>query len=221
LGAIRSQIYRPIEWHIKQRLRSLKSSKEVWRHYSPINVEFARELDLDHHMERHGHDPMFRPKRDLRQARLDLAMPGSHIIGTLWSEMGAAYGLEVRDPTFDQRVMSFCWSIPESQYLLDGQNKMLIRRAMADYLPEQVLWNQRKGIQAADMPQRVVEHRIDIGMVLTKLERSDLARHYLDLPRMRTIFESVQHKIDSDSFTQSRLVLQRGLMVGQFLLRFE
>jgi asparagine synthase (glutamine-hydrolysing) len=98
---------------------------------------------------------------------------------------------------------------------------MLIRRAMADYLPEQVLWNRRKGVQAADIAQRIVEHRIDIGMVLTKLERSELACHYLDLPRMRTIFESVQHKIDSDSFTQSRLVLQRGLMVGQFLLRFE
>jgi asparagine synthase (glutamine-hydrolysing) len=221
LGALRSQIYRPIEWHTRQSLRRLKSSKEAWRDYSAINVAFARELDLDHHMERHGHDPMFRPKRDLRQARLAVARPGSHTAGHLWSELGAAYGLEVRDPTFDQRVMSFCLSIPESQYRVDGQNRMLIRRAMAGYLPKKVLWNRNKGIQSADIAQRIVEHRCEIGLALTKLERSELACHYLDLPRMRTIFEAVQHKIDGDSFGQSTLILLRGLMVGQFLLRFE
>jgi asparagine synthase (glutamine-hydrolysing) len=221
LGALRSQIYRPIEWHTRQSLRRLKSSKEAWRDYSAINVAFARELDLDHHMELHGHDPMFRPKRDLRQARLVIARPGSNITGHQWSEIGAAYGLEVRDPTFDQRVMSFCWSIPESQYRVDGQNRMLIRRAMAGYLPKKVLWNRNKGIQAADIAQRIVEHRGEIGLALTKLERSELACHYLDLPRMRTIYEAVQHKIDVDSFRQSTLVLLRGLMVGQFLLRFE
>lgn len=220
LGAVRSQIYRPIQWHIRQRLRSLKNSKEAWRNYSAINVAFAREVDLDHHMERHGHDPMFRPTRDLRQARLALTRPESHI-GGHWSEIGAAYGLEVRDPTFDPRVMSFCLSIPQSQYLLDGQNKMLIRRAMAGYLPEKVLWNRNKGLQSADIAQRIVEHRSDIGMALAKLEGSDLACHYLDLPRMQAIFKSVQHKIDSDSFSQSGLVLLRGLMVGLFLQRFE
>jgi asparagine synthase (glutamine-hydrolysing) len=164
---------------------------------------------------------MFRPERDLRKARLDIARPGSYITGAIWSEIGAAYGLEVRDPTFDQRVMSFCWSIPQSQYLLDGQNRMLIRRAMADYLPEQVLWNRSKGIQAADIAQRIVDNQSDVGMALAKLDQSELACHYLDLPRMRAIFESVQYKIDSDSYEQCGLVLLRGLMVGQFLLRFE
>jgi asparagine synthase (glutamine-hydrolysing) len=220
LGAVRSQIYRPIEWHIRQHLRRLKSSKESWRDYSAINVAFARELDLDHQMELHGHDPMFRPERDLKQTRIDMAEPGSYIGGAVWSEIGAAYGLEVRDPTFDQRVISFCYSIPQSQYLMDGQDRMLIRRAMTDYLPEQVLWNRSKGIQAADIAQRIVDNRSDIGMALDKLERSELACHYLDVPRMRAILESVQHKIDRDSHTQCRAML-RGLMVGQFLLRFE
>jgi len=57
-------------------------------------------------------------------------------------------------------------------------------------------------------------------MALAKLERSKLACHYLDLPKMRAIFESVQHKIDGDSHTQCVGILLRGLMVGQFLLRF-
>ena len=75
--------------------------------------------------------------------------------------------------------------------------------------------------QVADISQRIVDNRSDIGMALAKLERSELACHYLDLPRMKAIFESLQHKIDSDSTVQSGSVLLRGLMVGQFLLRFE
>jgi asparagine synthase (glutamine-hydrolysing) len=221
LGAVRSQIYRPIEWHLRRRLQSLKPQKDAWRHYSPINVAFARELDLSNQMERLGHDPTFSSPRDPRQARLGLIKPGSHIVGHLQSEIGAAYGIEVRDPTFDQRVISFCWSIPESQYFMDGHNRMLIRRAMADYLPKQVLWNRRKGIQGADMAQRIVEHRTEIGTVLAKMERSEMACHYLDLPRMRAVFESVQHKIDGDSFDQCGSILLLGLMVGLFLQRFE
>jgi asparagine synthase (glutamine-hydrolysing) len=139
----------------------------------------------------------------------------------LWYEIGAAHALEIRDPTFDQRVMSFCWSIPQSQYVRDGRNRMLIRRAMADYLPEQVLWNRRMGVQAADIGQRIVDHRGEMGTALAKLEQSELARHYLDLPKMRGVFESVQHGIDPTNSEECGTILSRGLMVGLFLLRFD
>jgi asparagine synthase (glutamine-hydrolysing) len=221
LGAVKNQIVRPLVLHNWRRLRSLHGSKDAWRNYSAINVAFARELNLSHEMARCGHDPTFSPKKDLRQARLAFIKPGNYIGGHLWSEIGAAYDLEVRDPTLDQRVMSFCWSIPQSQYHMDGQNRMLIRRAMADYLPEQVLWNRLKGRQAADIAQRIVNHRSDIDRALAELEQSELACHYLDLPRMRTVFKSVQHKIDGNSLLQCGSVLMRGLMVGKFLQRFE
>ena len=98
---------------------------------------------------------------------------------------------------------------------------MLIRRAMKGILPEKVLWNRNKGIQSADIAQRIVKHRSDIDIALATLERSELARHYLDLASMRVIFESIQHKIDVESRRLCAMILMRGLMVGKFLLRFE
>ena len=98
---------------------------------------------------------------------------------------------------------------------------MLIRRAMADYLPEQVRWNRRIGVQSADLGQRIVDHRSDMTTALARLERSELARHYLDLPKMRGVFESLQHRIDRENNAQSGMVLLRGLMVGLFLLQFD
>jgi len=221
LGAVRSQIVHPLVWQTKQRLQLARTTKDAWRNYSAINPVLAQELDLNHQMEQHGHDPNFGLPRDYKQARLKLIKPGRYIAGHQWFETGMAYGLEVRDPTFDKRVMTFCWSIPQSQYLMDGQNRMLIRRAMTDYLPEQVLWNRRKGRQAADIPQRIVDYRSDVEAALVTLEKSNLAQHYLDLPKMRGVFESVQHKIDGGSLVKCGAILLRGIMVGKFLLRFE
>jgi asparagine synthase (glutamine-hydrolysing) len=198
-----------------------KAPTDAWREYSAINVAFARELDLTPQMVQQGHDPTFSPKRDAVEARLSLIKPGRASSGHMWLEIGAAHGLEVRDPTCDPRVMSFCWSIPESQYVRDGHNRMLIRRAMAGYLPERVRWNRRIGVQSADLGQRILDHRSGMATALARLERSELARHYLDLPKMRGVFESLQHRIDRENNAQSGMVLLRGLMVGLFLLRFE
>ena len=220
-GAVRNQIARPLLAPLRQRVQRSKAPTDAWREYSAINVAFARELDLTHQMVQEGHDPTFSPKRDAVQARMEVMRPGRGSVGHTWFEMGAAYDLEVRDPTFDPRVMSFCWSIPQSQYVRDGENRLLIRRAMAGYLPDLVRLNRRIGFQAADIGQRIVDHRSEMDTALTKLEQSELARHYLDLPRIRAVFESLQHGIDHENTSQCGTILLRGLMVGLFLLRFD
>jgi asparagine synthase (glutamine-hydrolysing) len=221
-AAVRSQIVRPLLIPVRQGMRRFRGPADAWREHSPINVAFARELDLTHLMAQQGHDPTFSRKRDYSKLRMDLLiLPGRSTIGNLWCELGAAYGLEVRDPTNDPRVMSFCCSIPNNQHVRDYRDRLLIRRAMAGCLPERVLWNRRRGVQAADVAQRLIHHRSELDAALASLERSELARHYLDLPKMRTVFESVQHRIERKSIGQCSLVLLRGLMVGLFLLQFD
>lgn len=215
-GAVKRQIVRPL----LAPARSLRAAPEAWREYSAIDVEFARELGLNRRMSRGGHDPTF-SRMNAREIRLLLLQPGGSIGGQIWYEIGGAYGLEARDPTLDPRVVSFCWSLPRSQYVQDGRERMLIRRAMAGHLPEQVLWNTRKGRQAADLPQRLLSHRSELDEALTRLEQSPLACRYLDLPRMRSDFRSVQQGIDSTSYRKCSSILSRGLMVGLFLLRFD
>ena len=218
---VRSQIIHPMLVYMRQGVQRFKAPTEAWREYSAINVAFARELDLTNQMVQQGHDPTFSPERDAVQVRLKIIRPGGITAGHHWFEIGAAYGLEVRDPTFDPRVMSFCWSIPESQYVQDGQNRMLIRRAMANHLPKKVLWNRRKGVQSADLGHRVVDHASEVGAALDRLKGSELACYYLDLPKMRGVFESLRHGITRENTSQSVSVLLRGLMVGLFLLRFD
>jgi asparagine synthase (glutamine-hydrolysing) len=215
-GAVKRQIVRPLLAPV----RRFRVPPDVWREYSAIEGEFARELDISRRMFQSGHDPTFK-RMNAKEARLSVLQPGGSIVGQSWYEIGGAYGLEVRDPTLDSRLMSFCWSIPRSQYIRDGQDRMLIRRAMAGALPDRVLWNSRKGKQAADIRQRLLEHSGQVDEVLTQLEQSTLACRYLDLSRMRGAFQSVQQSSDRNTYRQCGSILLRGLMVGLFLQRFD
>jgi len=218
---IKRQIIRPLVAPIRQRQLRSQARRDAWREYSALNPALARELDLSRRMEEAGHDPTFKQKRDPVQARLGLVRPGRASVGHLWYEIGAAYDLDVRDPTFDPRVMSFCWSLPQGQYVHEFQDRWLIRRATAGLLPEKVRWNRRLGVQAADLAQRVLDHASDMEAALAEVEGSGLAREYLDVPKMRGVFDSVQKRIDPESSSQCGTVLLRGLMAGLFLLRFD
>ena len=77
-----------------------------------------------------------------------------------------------------------------------------------------------RGIQSADIGQRIRANLAEIEIALQKLESSALAQHYLDLPYMAELFQTVQDKLDvTTRATANRLL--RGLAIGLFLQRFE
>jgi len=75
---------------------------------------------------------------------------------TIASKLSLRYGVWKRDPTNDLRVIRFCLSLPEEQYVRDGMNRALIRSASEQILPDDVRLNHRKkGVQSADWLQRM------------------------------------------------------------------
>lgn len=55
------------------------------------------------------------------------------------------FGIEERYPFFDIRLMEFCLSLPASQKLDRGWNRVIMRRAMETELPPEVCWRGGKG----------------------------------------------------------------------------
>jgi asparagine synthase (glutamine-hydrolysing) len=201
--------------------RRLRSAPEPWLCYSAINREFAREWKITERMCHSGHDPEFKTILDQREARFELIKPGKSINGFLWQESGAGFGLDVRDPTFDKRVMEFCLSIPDDQYVREGRDRWLIRRAMKDLMPAVVLDNKRRGLQAADIGRRMLAHLEETESTLQRIERSELAGHYLDISLMRRTLRKARRHLDTKVTEELRTIFFRGLMVGLFLLRFD
>lgn len=201
--------------------RRLRLAPEPWARYSAINREFAREWAITEMMRQSGHDPEFKTIVDQREGRFRIIKPGKSIIGFLWQESGAGFGLDVRDPTCDRRVMEFCLSIPDDQYVRDGKDRWLIRRAMKDLMPVSVLNETRRGLQAADIGRRVQANFEETEVALNRIERSESARHYLDLPLIRRTLEHTRHHLDPQVTRDLGTIFFRGLMVGLFLLRFD
>jgi asparagine synthase (glutamine-hydrolysing) len=135
----------------------------------------------------------------------------------------AAWQVEQRDPTQDKRVFEFCLGIPIEQYLVGGQSRSLIRRAMQDRLPASTLRRTTRGLQSADWYLTVGAARPQLSAELTRIERSPLACRVLDTARLRTLLDtwpgSGYHTAQvSDVW---HLALTRGIAAGSFLAQYD
>jgi asparagine synthase (glutamine-hydrolysing) len=218
---IRRNLIGPAVRPWRERWRRLKASgRQPWADYSAIHPEFARSMNLASRMCDGGHDPWFRRTSPI-QDRLNTLKLGRAIVGSFWAALGQAYGLEVRDPTMDRRLIEFCLRIPPEQFQSPGTPRWLMRRAMRGLLPDVVRLNQKRGAQAWDIAYRVRASRAEIEAALRRLRNSGLAREILDLPRMSSVLQATNGKLDDSVTRDCGTILLRGLMTGLFLLRFD
>ncbi len=207
----------PLKYQFQKRWPPLRNS---WQEFSAIRPDFARKIKLGQQMAEAGFIFGASPPDPLQQ-RLRVIKPGRSIVGASCFDSGAAYGLEVRDPTQDRRVIELCLSIPDDQFQRGGVNRWLIRRAMRGYLPDVVRLNPKRGLQAADVGKRVLENRNDFEAAIAEMEKHDLTSQILDLPRMKNVLASMQHGLTPKNTLECGNVLMNGVMAGLFLLQFK
>ncbi|MGJ4953896.1 asparagine synthetase B family protein [Bradyrhizobium sp. HKCCYLS20291] len=138
------------------------------------------------------------------------------------------FGITTLDPTADRRVIEFCLAIPPEQFLLGGEDRSLIRRAMRGVLPDAVRLERRRGMQSADWPRHLTAARAEIEAEIARLQNSPLASACLDLPRLRRLLDHWPKDgapgagwHDVEVTYEYQLALLRGLATGRFLRRFE
>lgn len=162
--------------------------------------------------------PRANAERQLRYAEL---------LRCIGSDYDAAYaarfGLSHRDPTSDQRLVEFCFAVPEEQWQRGGERRSLIRRAMAGRLPTAVLHNPKRGLQAADWSEQLLAQRTTIQADLARIAQNVTAQRYLDLPRLHQLADSLNQPgwRGENRFMEYQWVLLYGMMLGHFILWFE
>ncbi len=164
-----------------------------------------------------GLDLSYRPWADSRAMRLwvlrrvDL---GVYNKGTL-----AGWGIDLRDPTADRRVIELSLRIPERQFVLNGETRSLARRAFADRLPAAVVAERRRGAQAVDWPLGMASAFPAISQELDVLERNPQARALIDLDRLRqALADWPDADLQSDAAIRLyRDAMFRALAAGHFL----
>ena len=204
-----------------QRLRSRGTPRHSpWRAWSPIHPAFEAAHRVRARALARGHDDRLRLQPDTRAQRyLFLQRAGERADG-LFAGCQARFGLDVRDPTADTRLVEFCLSLPEDQYLRNGQGRWLVRRAMADRLPPEILDNPRRGLQASDWLTPMIRHRDEMFAELAQLEQSDLARRALDLAEVRRLLDAMPsaRAEDLQAAGNYRGIFDTALAAGRFIL---
>lgn len=133
-------------------------------------------------------------ERKARECRMDLAFrpsrkPNERRMWALAREDGGNYfkgvlaqwGVSLRDPTADKRVVEYCLSVPSSELVRGGMARSLAKRAFADRLPNAVIGEPRRGHQSADWYEAVGRELPQLRDEIAAFARCDGMQDSLDL----------------------------------------
>ncbi|WP_409290509.1 asparagine synthase-related protein [Peribacillus sp. SCS-37] len=142
---------------------------------------------------------------------------------TLFSKLSLRHALVKRDPTNDIRVIRFCMSLPEDQYVKEGMDRALIRRAAEGYLPDDIRLNQRfRGVQGVDWVHRMKSQWTAFVEEAGQLIESKLVLEYMNSRVIREALEAVKSGFDPKQAVNPHYkILMRSIIVNRFLKRFE
>jgi asparagine synthase (glutamine-hydrolysing) len=187
--------------------------------YTAFHPRRLTDLDLPARAKARDMDLAYRPWKDsvaMRLSALRWGDPGNFKKGTI-----AGWHIDERDPTADVRLLEFCLAVPTEQFLFDGKQRTLARRALADRVPQLVLEEPRRGVQAADWHERLTAARDCVTAELDRLSACPPATKMFDLPRLRRLVENWP----TDGWAREEvrvayyMVLLRAISTGHFLRR--
>lgn len=197
-----------------RRIQRMRGSRQALSDYSAISDEAA--ASLAQQAADRGLDFAYRPRADAVEARVWMFRrvdQGNFNKGDL-----ARWGIDLRDPTADRRLVEFCLSVPTEQFLANGQTRALARHAFTDRLPDQILSERRKGYQAADWHEGLTAARAEIAADMERFASFEITAGTMDLARINALVEDwpADGWNVPSRMRRYRLALLRGVGVGRF-----
>lgn len=124
------------------------------------------------------------------------------------TKLSLANHITIRDPSKDRRVVEFCLSIPSDQYVKNGNDRYLLRRAMKGILPESIRTNTKtKGRQSADWIHRLkpVWNKVveEMDVILASREIG----HYVEMKKLQEIRNAMDKCLEDNDAVTVRLTL--------------
>jgi asparagine synthase (glutamine-hydrolysing) len=142
-------------------------------------VSRARAASLKEESKRHGYDGAGRPLGQAFEARLRALRRADG--GNAYKGVLGEWGLSVRDPTADRRIIEYCLAVPPEEFVRGGMTRSLARRAFADRLPPEVAGFALRGYQSADWYEAMDLARSEIEQEVAAIARCPEAADALEL----------------------------------------
>lgn len=113
-------------------------------------------------------------------------------LGEMETKFSLEYGIVIRDPTRDKRIIEFCLSLPTDQFVNCGVDRRLIREYMKDYLPKSIVDEKdHRGLQSADWIFRLKNNWNDIYKEMVKSCKCSYINKYIDIEKLNRLEQLV------------------------------
>ena len=190
------------------------------RHAGPMSfsaVSRARLAEVQHKSKSRAFDMAGRPRRDPYENRLWAYAQADG--GNSYKGILAEWGLSVRDPSGDKRVIEYSLATPIEEFIRGGVPRSLARRAFADRLPSEVTGSRLRGYQSADWHEALDRVRPEVEQEVESIARCADAADALDIDFLRDTLSSwPTGGWDRDDVrARFRLGLLRGISAGYFM----
>ena len=150
---------------VRQMWRAVRGRTEpAWMTNSVINPVFARQAGVAERAQtRRGNGQGQAPARTERQSHWrGLTSPLFPYLLEIADKATAEFSLEARYPFFDWRLAELCLALPPEQKLHQGWTRVVMRRAMAGILPDNVRWRIGKADLSPNFKRRLLEQDRDL-----------------------------------------------------------
>jgi asparagine synthase (glutamine-hydrolysing) len=197
------------------------TSGETHHYPTLINKELAKRTNVFEKLKDHGIDVSSAYEKNIYAARRNhfKELYTWNATNTLGTKLSLLYSLQKRDPTNDLRVIRFCLSVPEDQFVQKGMDRALIRRATVNLLPEKVRLNQRiRGIQGADCVHRMAPFWEEFIEELEQLVSDPVISELINTPVVKAAIIKIKQGPKSElAFDPEYQILMNSLNVYRFI----
>ena len=164
-----------------------------------------------------AYDLTYRPSSDPFSLRLDVFSEidfGNYHKGVL-----AEWGVSLRDPLADRRVIEFCLATPAEEFVTGGMPRSLARRAFADRLPGPVVRSLPRGYQAPDWYIALTRDQATLRHEAEAIARCAPAAAAMDLEWVQRAASDLPEGgwARNDVVMRYRYGLLRAISVGHFM----
>ena len=187
--------------------------------WCPMNREWAQEMRVAERAKDMGYDQHYRQHRSTTDWRAvvlgNAGMEGPDIM----QGFSLLHGIAHRDPTAYRPLVEFCMGIPDDQFVRNGRTRRLARRMLKGKVPDMVLNENRRGLQAADWALRLFRQKPELLDEIDRLSSDPVMAKRLDLANLRSAVEALTAETPDDSELAHRLQLavSRGLTTARFI----
>ncbi|CAM2009541.1 asparagine synthase-related protein [Acanthopleuribacter pedis] len=152
--------------------------------FSAVDPDLARRVDLENRYR----DQMKLAARDWGVYDPEWVWYGLRLyaanVSTVWAPLAYQQGAAFCDPSADVDLVNFCLRLPLSYHQRAGRKRLLVREAMAELLPAEIVQRQKRGRQSPHLLSYCRSIYEELCAAYQRYARLEVTAGWIDWPRV-------------------------------------